>query len=174
MNLVINSRKMEVSGALKERIEKKLSKLDRYFDDDAHVNVSMIVEKERQIMEVTINYKGTIFRSQQSSDDMYKTLDETLEALDRQIRKNKTRLSKRLREGAFIQKDMPSAAAEEEESFQLIRKKKFSFKPMDVDEAILQMNLLGHSFYVFSDIVSHATCVVYKRKDGGYGLIEPE
>ncbi len=173
MKFIITGKKLNLTEPLKNTVEKKISKLDRYFHDDASATVILSTEKLRDIIEVTINFNGMIYRAQEITDDMYTSIDKVIDTLERQIRKNKTRLEKRLRAGAFIE---PSAyfTDEAEDEFELIKTKRFTLKPMSVDEAILQMNMLSHTFFVFLNADTESTCVVYKRKDGGYGLIEPE
>lgn len=170
MKFTISGKRMDVTDTMRERIEKKLSKLDRYFQKDSESVVLLSVSRGRHTIEVTIHHNGMIFRAQETTDDMYTALDRVEESLERQLRKNKTRLEKRLREGAFTDLfDSP----QDEDNFELIRTKRFTVKPMDVEEAILQMNLLAHEFFVFKSIADESICVVYRRKDGGYGLLEP-
>jgi ribosomal subunit interface protein len=169
MNITIIGRKVTIKNAFKERAEKKLEKLERYFEDDAQAFVTVSVEKERQIVEVTVKNKGMIYRAEETSKDMLVSFDDAVSALVRQINKNKTRLEKRLKAGAFE----GAAAVEPEASYGEVRRKRFSVKPMSVDEAILQMNLLGHEFFTFLDEESEIISVVYKRSGGGYGVLEP-
>lgn len=171
MKVIINYKKMPSSDAVNERVQKKLSKFDRYFQTDVTAHVVMSLEKERNIFEVTISHNGMIYRAQEVEFDMYKAMDAAIEVLDRQIRKNKTRLEKRLREGAF-ETFSAEDRANEEGIFEIVRSKQFFLKPMDVEEAILQMNMIGHEFFMFFNTENDHTCVVYKRKSGGYGLIE--
>jgi len=170
MTIKITGRRIEVTEGLKSYIEKKISKLDRYFGESATANVTMSVEKDRHIIEVTIFHDGMIFRAEVFSDDMYAAIDKVEDVLERQIRKQKTRLEKRLRQGAFHD-EYPTEFPIEEE-FKVVKTKVYSAKPMSVDEAILQMNLIGHNFYIFSNSETNDKNVVYKRNDGNYGLIE--
>lgn len=166
---------MNVSEDLKALVTKKLSKFDKFFKDGAEAFVTFNRRHDQECLEITISANGTLFRSEKKNSTFQNSLDECIEAIERQIRKNKTRLEKRLREGAFtvpVEEPVPSPVEEEKEL--IIRTKKFPFKPMTPDEAILQMNLLGHEFFVFVDSQSEDTCVVYKRDDGNYGLIVPE
>ncbi len=175
MKITIVGRQMNVFEDTKAIIEKKLAKLDKYFRDDMNPEAVVTLSRKRNTstLEVTINASGTLFRSEVDADDFRDALDQTIDHIERQIRKNKTRLAKKLRETAF---EMPASLPEEdyeEDPGLIIRTKQFEFHPMSPEEAIMQMNLLGHNFYVFNDITSGDTCVVYTRKDGTYGLIEP-
>ena len=179
MKFVFTDKKVNLPDSVHKYAEKKVGKLDRFFKEDATASITFSVEKERNNkVEITIRSSGTIFRVSESTSDMHASIDAAVTTLERQIRKNKTRLEKRLRTGAFT----PAEPAEEtsfvpdveEDEFQIVRTKKFPIKPMTVDEAILQMDLLGHSFYAFKIEDSDAFAVVYKRNDGGYGLIEDE
>ena len=162
---------MTVRPSLKELTEKKLAKFEKFFDDATEAVVVYSCRHGLQYIEITIRQSGTIFRSEEGADTFQNAIDEAVEALERQIRKNKTRLEKRLRSGAF---DVGfDEEATEEEEFN-IRVKSFPIKPMSVEEAILQMNLLEHQFYMFRDAQTEEPCVVYRRKDGNYGLIVSE
>ncbi len=175
MKTTIIGKQMNVSEDLKTLVTKKLSKFDKFFKDGAEAFVTFNRRHDQECLEITISANGTLFRSEKKSSTFQNALDECVEAIERQIRKNKTRLEKRLREGAFVSSGESSAFADTEEEKELIiRTKKFRLKPMTPDEAILQMNLLGHEFFVFIDSQSEDTCVVYKRNDGNYGLIIPE
>ncbi len=175
MKITIVGRQMNVFEDTKALIEKKLAKLDKYFKDDANTDAVVTLSRKRNTstLEVTINASGTLFRSEVDADDFRDALDQTVDHIERQIRKNKTRLAKKLRETAFeIPADLPYEDEAEDPEL-IIRTKQFEYHPMTPEEAIMQMNLLGHSFYVFNDMDSGDTCVVYARKDGSYGLIEP-
>ncbi len=175
MKTTIIGKQMNVSEDLKALVTKKLSKFDKFFKDGAEAFVTFNRRHDQECLEITISANGTLFRSEKKHSTFQNALDECVEAIERQIRKNKTRLEKRLREGAFAAPvEDPAPAPVEEEKELIIRTKKFPFKPMTPDEAILQMNLLGHEFFVFVDSQSEDTCVVYKRDDGNYGLIVPE
>lgn len=156
--------------------EKKVLKLDRYFRDDAEALVAFSVEKNRNKVELTVHAANTYFRASESTSDMFASIDAAVSDIESQIRKNKTRLARRLRQDAFVKaaEDETSFASEPEESdFALLRTKTFPMKPMTREEAILQMNLLGHGFFAFKDEEADgAFAVVYKRNDDGYGLIE--
>ena len=175
MKIVCSGRQMSVRDDLRELAQKKLSALNKYFSDDVTANVTFKVRRDTEIIEVTIQMGNTLFRSEEGEDTFRTALDKAVDTLERQIRRNKTRLQKRIREGAFA---APAAFPEgpdyEEEPEFSIRTKTYPIRPMSVEEAILQMNLLEHQFFVFVDDVDQETRVVYRRKDGGYGLIIPE
>jgi putative sigma-54 modulation protein len=173
MRISIYGKQMTVRESLKAAVEKKLSKFDKFFGEDTEAFVTCKVRRGVKIIEITVNYAGATFRSEEESDTFITALDRAIEGLERQIRKNKTRLEKTMKRGAFIITDDDDDEYVEEEEFE-IRVKTFPFKPMTAEEAILQMNLIGHSFYAFTDADSGDTCVVYKRKEGSYGLIVPE
>lgn len=175
MKFTFTGRKMEVTDALRAYAEKKLSKLDRYFASDAEAQVTFHTERGRDTAEVTVRSANMYFRAQKTANDMYAAIDSVQDMIERQIRKNKTRLEKRLRTGAFETPSGVPAAEEAEETYEVIRRKRFALKPMAVEEAILQMNLLDHAFYAFKNAEDeNRYCVVYRRNDGGYGLIESD
>lgn len=171
MKITTTGRKIDITLGLKEYIEKKLSKLDKFFSEESTAQATLSVQKDDHIIEVTIYHDGMIFRAEVRDADMYASIDRVVDVLERQIRKQKTRLEKRLREGAFAEFE-PSTDYVEEEEFKIVKTKKYENKPMSVEEAILQMNLLGHEFYIFNNAETLDKEVVYKRKDGNYGLIE--
>ena len=172
MNITITGRKVVLKDSFRERVEKKLSKLDRLFDRDADAIVTVTQKKNRQTVEITIKSGGFIFRAEETAYDMEDALEKVVDVLVRQIRKNKTKLEKRMRAGAF---DMfADSAAEEESDFKIIRTKQLHIKPLDVEEAILQMNLIGHEFFMFRNAQTGEINVVYRRHDGTYGVLEPE
>lgn len=172
MNITIVGRKCTIRDSFKERAEKKLKKIDRFFGEDAAAKITATVEKNSQAVEITVNKDGMIFRAQGRAENMNDALDECVDLLIRQIRKNKTRLEKRLRTGAFD--DINDAApVEEEAEFEIVRKKTVAVKPENTDEAILQMNMLGHKFYMFRNSEDDKLAVVYRRDDGGYGILVP-
>ena len=165
---------MEVRDDLKTLVEKKLAKLNKFFTDEAETTVRFSRLRDKECIEITISDRGTIYRCEQKDSTFNNAIDSCMSAIERQIRKNKTRLERRLRAGAFIpEPNEPSVMSVEEESDFKIRTKTFYFKPMTPEEAVLQMNLLGHDFFVFKDAVTEETCVVYKREDGDYGAIVP-
>lgn len=174
MKITIVGRKLNVYDDTRELIEKKLAKLDKYFKAEA-TEATVTLSRKRNVssLDVTINAGGTLFRSEVDADDFRIALDQTVDHIESQIRKNKTKLAKRLRENVIDMSMVPDPEEVIPEDEPIIRVKQFEFKPMTAEEAIMQMNLLGHSFYVFKDITTGDTCVVYTRKDGDYGLIEP-
>ncbi len=180
MKFVFTDKKVNVPNYIHRYAEKKVGKLDRFFKEDATAALTFSVEKDRNKVEVTIRSSGTIFRVSESSSDMHASIDAAVASLERQIRKNKTRLEKRLRQGAFersVDEELASLVPDgpEEGEYNIVRAKTFPIKPMNREEAILQMNLLGHSFFAFKDEESGGSfAVVYRRNDGDYGLIEDE
>ena len=173
MKIIISGKQMTVRDSLKMAVEKKLKKFDKFFGDETEAYVTCKVRKGVKIIEITVNYAGTTFRCEEESETFITALDRAAEGLERQIRKNKTRLEKTVKRGAFVIGEDDDDEYVEESDFQ-IRVKNFPFKPMTAEEAILQMNLIGHSFYAFTEADSGDVCVVYKRKEGNYGLIVPE
>lgn len=173
MKITIYGKQMTVRESLKLAIEKKLMKFDKFFGENAEAFVTCKVRKGDKIIEITVNYGGTTFRSEEECETFLTALDRAAESLERQIRKNKTKLEKLMRRDAFVIEDGDDDEYIEESEPE-IRVKTFPFKPMTPEEAILQMNLVGHSFYAFTDSETGDTCVVYKRKEGSYGLIVPE
>ena len=174
MKITIVGRKLNVYDDTRELIEKKLAKLDKYFKAEA-TEATVTLSRKRNVssLDVTINAGGTLFRSEVDADDFRIALDQTVDHIESQIRKNKTKLAKRLRENVMDMSMIPDPEEIIPEDEPIIRVKQFELKPMTAEEAIMQMNLRGHSFYVFNDITTGDTCVVYTRKDGDYGLIEP-
>lgn len=175
MKIIVSGKNIEVTDSLKNRINKKLGKLEKYFSPDTEAHATMSVERSRHILEVTVHLNGIVLRAEVANSDMYACIDKAVDILEGQIRKNKTRLEKKLHAAAFKSDDFKfDTAVEEEHDFNVVRTKRFAVKPMTVEEAILQMNLLGHEFFMFSNAKSREVNVVYRRKDGNYGLIEPE
>ncbi len=174
MKITIYGKQMTVRESLKAMVEKKLCKFDKFFGEDTEAFVTCKVRKGVKIIEITVNYGGSVFRCEEESETFITALDRAAEGLERQIRKNKTRLEKTVKRGAFVTVDEDDDDEYEEEPEFEIRTKSFPFKPMTPEEAILQMNLLGHAFFAFTDAETQDVCVVYKRKDGNYGLIIPE
>ena len=175
MKFTFTEKRYEASGDLRAYAEKKIGKLEKFFKNESEAYVTFFSERGRYTVEVTINNNGMFYRVTETTSDMHASIDSAVAAIERQIRKNKTRLEKRLREGAFEKEAMAMGAetVEEDHEFEIIRTKKFSIKPMTVEEAVLQMNLLEHEFYVFKNLEDEENfAVVYKRKKGGYGLIE--
>ena len=172
MKITYTGKNIEVSDALREMAEKKLAKLDRYFPSDTEVQVTMSVEKKRHIIEVTIAYAGGIIRGEEECGDMYAGIDNVVARLEKQIRHHRTKLEKALR--YEDEPDEYDYDDEDDDEPHIVRVKRFSMKPMSVEEAALQMELLGHSFFVFTNDETEEMNVIYKRKDGNYGLIEAE
>ena len=179
MKFTFTEKKVNLPKSLHAYAEKKVGKLERYFKTDSEANLVLSVEKDRNKVELTIRSGSTILRVSESTSDMGASVDAAVTSMERQLRKHKTRLEKRLRQDAF-ERTVPEEVSTfvpdvvEESEYQVVRTKKFAIKPMTVDEAILQMNLLGHNFFAFKDEETGAFAVVYKRNDGGYGLIEDE
>jgi len=171
MKITTTGRKINITEGLKGYVEKKISKLQKYFQDSADARVTLSVQKDYHTVEVTIYHEGMIFRAELTDRDMYAAIDRVVDVLERQIRKQKTKLEKKLREGAFNEPSYFDYGNDEDE-FKIVKVKKYKDKPMSPEEAILQMNLLGHEFYIFTNDETNDKEVVYKRKDGNYGLIE--
>ncbi len=174
MKITITGRKCSPRESFKDHAEKKLTKIEKFFGAEAEAKITVTVEKSSQTVEITVANGGMIFRAQERAENMNEALDKCVDTLIRQIRKNKTRLEKKLRAGNFDAFAQAEESVAEEVEFELVRRKTVSLKPQSVEEAILQMNLVGHQFYVFLDEASGDVSVVYKRNDGGYGLITPE
>ena len=172
MKLTIVGRKFDVTDELKEKVAKKLGKLDKFFDDEAKANVTMRTERNKEVLETTIIYKGTMFRSEVAEEKITASLDKSIDIIERQIRKNKTRLEKQLKSGSF-DNAVEALPAETEDEIKITRSKKFYLKPMTAEEAILQMNLLGHQFFLFKNDTDGNINLVYKKDNSEYGLIEP-
>ncbi|WP_312643708.1 ribosome hibernation-promoting factor, HPF/YfiA family [Hydrogenoanaerobacterium sp.] len=173
MNITITARKTTVRDSFKERCEKKLGKLDRFFSDDAKATVVVTNEHERETVEVTIQSQGMFFRCEKTTADRLDSLDAVVDSLFRQIVKNKQKLGKRVRDEAFTSSEVDLLEQDVAE-YHVVKIKKFPMKPMAIDEAILQMNMLGHEFYMFRNCEDNEINVVYKRNNGDYGLIEPK
>jgi len=178
MNYHIRGENIEVTPAIRQYAEKKISRLERYFNEapnaNVHVNLKVYQDKTSKV-EVTIPLPELVLRAEERNQDMYAAIDLIVDKLERQIRKHKTKVNRKLREQGstkelFSVNEEPNA--EEESELQIVRTKQFSLKPMDSEEAVLQMNLLGHNFFIYTDADTNATNIVYRRKDGKYGLIE--
>ena len=175
MNFIISGKNIEVTPSLKQTVEEKLGKLERYFTPDTRIEVTLSVEKERQKIEVTIPVKGSIIRSEQVSNDMYVSIDLVEEVIERQLRRYKKKLIDKHQSAANFQKAyIEHDYEQEDDEVKIVRTKKFDIKPMYPEDACVQMELLGHNFFVFVNAETDETNVVYKRKGGTYGLIEPE
>mgnify|MGYP000036083652 CR=1 FL=1 len=174
MKFIISGKNITVTEGLKTAVQDKLSKLERYFTPDTEVVVTLSVEKERQKIEVTIPVKGNIIRSEQTSDNMYVSIDLVEEIIVRQLRKYKTRIANQQNSRKNFQPAYLEMETDGDEEVKIVRTKKFAIKPLDPEEACVEMELLGHSFFVFRNAQTDEVNVVYKRKDNTYGLIEPE
>ncbi len=173
MRYIISGKNIDITDGLRSAVMDKLGKLERYFTSDTEVYATLSVEKERQKIEVTIPVKGNIIRSEQSSTDMYVSIDLVEEVIERQLRKYKNKLIARHQGGGNFQKEFMEKDTEDQE-VRIIRTKKFDIKPMYAEDACIQMELLGHNFFVFINAETDQVNVVYKRKGDTYGLIEPE
>lgn len=176
MKITITGRNIELTDGLKNAVEDRLSKLDRYFADDTPANVTLSVEKERQKVEVTIPIKGHIIRSEQVSGDMYVSIELVEEVIERQLKKYRHKLVDKKQSGGapVFTDEYIDREDDDEEEVKIIRSKKFGVKPMYPEDACVEMELLGHNFFMFMNAETDEVCVVYKRKDGAYGMIEPE
>ena len=174
MNFIISGKNLTVTDGLKTAVEDKLGKLERYFTPDTEIIVTLSVEKNRQKIEVTIPVKGNIIRSEQVSNDMYVSIDLVEEVIERQLRKYKTKIVDKEQGGSHFQKAFLEKEYEEDDEVKIVRTKKFDIKPMYPEDACVQMELLGHNFFVFCNAETDQVNVVYKRKGNTYGLIEPE
>jgi putative sigma-54 modulation protein len=182
MRYSIRGENIEVTPALREYVEKKVGRLEKYFDDispntDAHVTLR--VARDGNTIEVTIPMPGVILRAEDTHADMYAAIDLVVEKLERQIRKHKTKVNRKFRQEGSLKtlfaETVPGVAVEDEDNaIDFVRNKRFTLKPMDAEEAALQMDMLGHSFFVFSNSDTDQVSVVYRRRDGRYGLIEPD
>ena len=174
MKFIISGKNIEITQGLRSAVESKIGKLEKYFTQDTEVHVTLSVEKDRQKIEVTIPVKGSIIRSEQTSNDMYVSIDLVEEIIERQMKKYKNKLidkkqSAQAFSDLFLNEEVPA-----DEEIQIVKAKRFAMKPMDPEEACVQMELLGHNFYVFLNADTEQVNVVYKRMGNTYGLIEPE
>jgi len=176
MNINISARKTTVKDSFRERAEKKLKKLGRFFADDAQATIVVTNERDRETVEVTVQSQGMIFRAEKTTADRLDSLDDVVDLLTRQIIKNRSKLEKRGKTKPASMEGLEDYASEaqHDEAYHLVRVKAFALKPMTPDEAILQMNMLDHQFYLFENEENNQVCVVYKRHDGNYGLLEPQ
>lgn len=174
MKFVILGKNIEVTEGLRTAVEDKIGKLEKYFNPETEVHVTLSVEKERQKIEVTIPVKGSIIRSEQVSNDMYVSIDLVEEIIERQLKKYKSKLVDQKQSISFFKKEFIEKDYMDEEEIKIVRSKKFDIKPMYPEDACIQMELLGHGFFVFCNAETDQVNVVYKRKGNTYGLIEPE
>ena len=174
MKFVYASKDMAVSDSLRSRVEKKLTKLERYFHDEPEATVRFKMQKgARNIVEITVNAGGVILRAEESSNDMYLSIDRAVDKLESQIRRYRTKLDKRIR-ASELEPVAEAAPEYEEASYDVVRTKRFAVKPMSVEDAITQMELLGHDFFLFLNEANSELNVLYRRVDGSYGLLQPE
>ena len=174
MNYIITGKNIEVTDVLRAVVQDKLGRLEKYFATDTDAQVTFSVEKERQKIEVTIPMKGHIIRAEQVSDDMYVSIDLVVDLIDRQVTKHRKKLIDKEQNAAYLNDSFVDEDVEDDDDIKIVRTKKFAVKPMYPEDACIQMDLLGHSFYVFRNAETDEVNVVYKRKGGAYGLIEPE
>jgi len=174
MRFIITGRNFELTPSLQKTAEDKLKKLERYFNADTEAQVTLSVEKDRQKIEVTIPVKGHIIRAEQVSNNMYTSIDLVQETIERQLKKYKTKLTDKYQTGGDFSDEFLDESLEDEDAIKIVRTKRFAIKPMDAEEACLQMEMLNHNFYVFRNAETDQVNVVYKRKSDTYGLIEPE
>ena len=177
MRITISGKNFNVTEALKDRVDKKLSKFERYFGPNTEAHATLSVERDRHIIEVTIPFNGVILRGEEATEDMYTSIDNVIEKLERQMRRQKTKLERRIKDHNSVRFEnwIPHVEIEDDDGeAKIVRTKRFAMKPMPIEEAVMQMELLGHNFFVFSNSDTEEVNVVYRRKDGNYGLIEPE
>ncbi|MCI8269919.1 MAG: ribosome-associated translation inhibitor RaiA [Lachnospiraceae bacterium] len=174
MRYTITGRNINVTPGIRRAVEEKIGKLDRYFNPDTEVIITLSVQKDKQKIEVTIPVKGNLIRAEESSDDMYTSIDLVEEVIERQLKKYKNKLIDKKQSAQSFSDFFINEEAVDEEEIQIVKTKRFGIKPMDPEEACVQMELLGHNFYVFLNAETEEVNVVYKRKGHSYGLIEPE
>jgi putative sigma-54 modulation protein len=176
MRVSVIAKNTTVTPALKDMVEKKLSKVKRYFDPEVEAKATLSIQKNKQKVEITIPFNGIILRAEEITEDMYKSIDLVVTKLERQIRKQRTKLARRNHESLRFPQSDEVALGDDvtETNGEVVKVKRFGVKPMSVEEAILQMELVGHNFFVYQDSDENKVCVVYKRKDGDYGLLEPD
>ena len=174
MKYVIIGKNIDVTAGLRASVEEKIGKLEKYFTPDTEVHVTLSVEKERHKIEVTIPVKGSIFRNEKASNDMYVSIDLVEEIIERQLKKYKNKIIDKEQAAESFRKEYVEREYQDEDEIQIVRTKQFDMKPMYPEDACVQMELLGHNFYVFRNAETDAVNVVYKRKGSTYGLIEPE
>lgn len=174
MKYNIRGEKVEITPAIKSYIEEKIGKLDKYFDDADLINANVVVKirGKAQKIEITVPASQFTLRSEESHDDLYAAIDLTVDKLERQIRKNKTKINSKIKKNIIQNFEMDLEDNFEEDDTVVIKRKKIDMKPMDEEEAILQMNMLGHSFFAFKNVETDSVCILYQRKDGNYGIIE--
>ena len=181
MKLIIKGKHIDVTNSIEDYIRKKMKKLEKYYDQIMEATATVSIEKNRQIFEVTLQAKKAIIRAEEESDNLFTSIDRVVEKLERQIIKYKEKLynksageRNRIREKAIPENEVSKSGNFSDDDVRIVKTKKFVIKPMSPEEASLQMELLGHNFYVFNNEATDQFNVIYKRKDGNYGLIEPE
>ncbi len=176
MKFTIIGRKFDVTDKVRDYVEKKLGKLDKFFREESEARIVLGTIKENEYIEATIYASGMIYRAEASDKEILAAIDKIVDVIERQIRKNKTRLAKKIKKDAALDTMLISGESytegEETTEFEIVKTKRFTVKPMSAEEAVLQMNLLGHSFFVFKNVETDEMNVVYKRKDGKYAIIE--
>lgn len=173
----IKGKNLDITPALREYVEKRVGKITKYFSSIKDIHAVLKVEKNRHIVELTVNANSVLLRAEEGTSDMYEAIDLVVEKIEKQIAKHKTKLAKRFRESSQFKSELVTGYKQEEsdsEEFKIVRNKRFMVKPMSVEEAIMQMNLLNHSFFVYLDESDNNINIVYKRQCGDYGLIEPQ
>lgn len=173
MSITVRGKNIEITPALKDYVVKRVSKITKYFDSLGDITAILTVEKGRHMIELTVPINGMMLRGEESTADMYASIDLVVDKIEKQIEKYKTKISRRLK-GNNFKGDLVATTAAEDDGTKVVKTKRFPIKPMDVEEAILQMNLINHDFFVFTNSESEQANVLYRRKDGNYGLIEPE
>lgn len=176
MKININGKGIKVGDQLHQRIEEKLGKFNRFFDDETVANVKVRPESDQKCIEITLKIQKHYYRAETIADDVFTALDLAVEVLEGQIRKHKTKIEKKIHDYAYMKEYLRTQVVqgtEDTDESKIIRRKSFDIAPMDPDEAVLQMEMLGHDFLLYLDMETDKVCVVYKRKDGNYGLIEP-
>lgn len=174
MKINIIGKDIKLTEGLKEAVERKLSRLEKYFKPEVEAHVTLSVVKNTHTVEVTIPFNGVFLRAEESNDDMYAAIDLVLDKLDRQIRKQKTKMEKRIKGNSMNYNNIVEDSYEDDIEPRIVKTKRFAVKPMSTEEAVLQMELIGHNFFVFLDAETEQVNVVYKRRDNNYGLIESE
>lgn len=174
MNLIVRGKNIPITDSLRDYVEKRIFKMERFLGEIEEAQATLSVEKDRHRVEVTIPLNGFLLRGEEETGDMYSSVDLVMDKLEKQVEKYKTKLIKKIKSRNLAEIVVSPVIQNEEEQSQIIRTKRFAIKPMTVEEAVMQMNLIGHSFFVFSNAESEEVNVVYRRKDGHYGLIEPE
>lgn len=173
MRIQISGKHLNITDTMRKMVEKKIHKLERYFEPETEAIVVMSLIKDTRKVEITVPFDGIVLRGEEGTDDMQRSVEMVVRKLEKQIHHHRTRLERRLREGAF-KGAAPMEEAEEAPDIRIVRTKRFSLKPQDIEEAAMQMQLLGHSFYVFRSSETHEVNVLYQRNDGSLGLIEPD